>query len=783
MPRLEASVTTAICTQLQNLGWQIDERKPDCTVFQQRAKTPDQQKALKGNKPDFVLYQEGTSTPIGVIEAKKPNDSLDKALNQAEEKYAKPLNAPLIFAYNDTYVATRFLFNEHPLKLDGEDVRQFVDHYTALRFVNEGAEILSAPPQVQYSREQLISIFKKASDLLREAGLQAGLERFGAFSDILFLKIMDEMCELRLHARETPPLDETLRWSHFKELSPKPMHKYINEYVWPKMNEKYGDIFGKQLPIESPEILDDIVQELSKLNLTGSDTDVKGDAFEYFLKNAYQGVSINDLGEYFTPRNIVRTMVSMIDPKYGEKIYDPFCGTGGFLIESFKYIRIRTKLTPTIERTLKEETVYGSELTTNARIAKMNMILFGDGHSNIWKRDSFAHKEEEKYDIVITNPPYSQKTRYGDQYSTSPHDADAVAMAHCFDALNETGRAAVLVKEDFLSEGGDVGRIREYIMRNAKNFSVVSLPRKLFLPYTPTKTSVVYFEKAGKRISAFFYVVRNVGHALTGRKKSIKANDLPNVLDAFNEGKKAMEIDSCIAEMKTIAERQYSLWPYDYMEVVPASPYPMEYLGKYIEESGESVKPSESPEEEFVILGVSNKLGVFENETLLGEQIKQKYIQVHAGDLVYNPHRVNVGSIGLVTEDFDGGYMSGIYVVFRSKEKKVPPEYIHSLLKSQPYKRVIEAYDTKHGAVRANLTYDDLCRIRIPILPDSELKKFMKKQEEIAEMREALKQKESSALDYLTSITSEEDENPYHLEDFNAVIQRASLGSEVDDRT
>ena len=296
--------------------------------------------------PDFVLYEQGSSNPIAVIEAKRPGESLAKALDQANQLYAKPLNAPLVFAYNDTFVATNYLHNDRPLKIDGEDVRQFVDHYTSLRFVNEGPEILSAPQHLQVSREQLIRIFKTQANYLREAGLQAGLERFSAFSDILFLKLMDELCQIQEHAGHSPPpFPSHLRWSEFENKNPEKRIEYVRDVVWEGMNDRYGDIFGHAFPITSPVIFDDIVKGLSKLNFTGTDADIKGDAFEYFLKNAYQGIKIKDLGEYFTPRNIVRTMVSMIDPKIGEKIYDPFCGTGGFLIEAFRYILLRTKLT------------------------------------------------------------------------------------------------------------------------------------------------------------------------------------------------------------------------------------------------------------------------------------------------------------------------------------------------------------------------------------------------------------------------------------------------------
>ena len=764
--RLEASVTHSILTQLENLGWVVDEMNTECNVFQQRPKTEAERKRLRGKAPDFVLYQRGTNTPIGVIEAKRPNQYLTKALDEAEEKYAEPLDAPLIFAYNDTYVATRYLRNGRPLKIDGEDVRQFVDHYTALRFIQEGSEILSAPPHIQYSREQLITIFKRASNLLREAGLEAGLERFGAFSDLLFLKIMDEVCELRLHAGEKPPLPSHIRWSHFQRMPVIERHAYLKDFVWKTMNEQYGSIVSDTFPIDSPEILDDIIKELSHLNLLSADTDVKGDAFEYFLKNAYQGISIKDLGEYFTPRNIVRTMVSMVNPRLGEKIYDPFCGTGGFLIESFKYLRLRMKPDSLLEDKLRNHTVYGSEITTNARIAKMNMILFGDGHSNILKEDSFAHPKRGQFDIVLTNPPYSQKTRYGTLYPTQPSDGDAVCVIHCFDSLNDGGRAAILTKEDFLSDSGDIGRVREYILERAKNFSVVSLPRKLFIPYTPTKTNIIYFEKAGKREAAYFYVVKKVGHTLTTRKKSIPENDLPTMLDAFNGRQTSREIDSYIIDNSIIRAHDNSLWVYDYIELAPESSFPMEPLGKYIEETGEIVTPSDSPGEEFVILGVNNRQGIVENDIQLGEEIKQRYKKVSTGDIVYNPHRVNVGSIGLVTEEYDGGYVSNIYVVFRPKNPElIPPGYIVWLLKSHLYRQIIQAYDTKHGAVRANLTYDQLCRIRIPILQEREREEFQTKQRELMTLKRDMQDKERAMTVYLKEITSDE-VNPKRLGDF-----------------
>ena len=747
VPRLEASVVYSICTQLDNLGWIVDEKDAHNNVTQQRPKTETEKDKLRkanGNLkfPDFVLYEKNSTNPIAIIEAKRPGESLAKALVQARDRYAKPLGAPLIFAYNDTFVATNYLHNERPLKIDGEDIRQFIDHYTSLRFINEGPEILSAPQHVQVSREELIRIFKRQANYLREAGLQAGLERFGAFSDVLFLKLMDELSQIREHAGGDTIFPKHLRWSEFQDKNPVQRIEYVRDVVWRGMNERYGEIFGHAFPITSPEIFDDIVKDLSKLNFTGTDVDIKGDAFEYFLKNAYQGIKIKDLGEYFTPRNIVRTMVSMVDPKIGEKIYDPFCGTGGFLIEAFRYIALRSKLTKETSNILKCHTIYGSEITVTARVARMNMILYGDGHSNVVQQDSFANPNEGKFDIILTNPPYSQKTRHGNLYAIPSQNGDVVAMQHCLDSLAPNGRAAILVKEDFLTEGGDIGKVRDVILNSAKSFSIVSLPRRLFEPYTPTKTSIIYLEKAGTRNKTFFYVVRNVGHTFGARRRSLPENDLPEVMSVFNKDEEGQDllIDCAIIPNDAIKQVNNSLWIYDYVDVVPQRAKGLASLGKYIDPSGLRFKPSDREDEMFRVLGVSNTNGVFLNEESYGREIKQSYIKVNEGDLVYNPHRVNVGSLGLVSKELDGGIVSGIYVVFRPKDaEKLPPEYLLRLLKSKIYLYIIGSYDTKYGAVRANLNWEQLCRLKIPIPDKQQIEEFNRKQAQYDELKKNMR--------------------------------------------
>ena len=187
-PPLEAHTRTQIDWRLRNLGWILDQSNPNCNVFQEQAKTEEQNRKFHGKKPDYVLYDSGTDIPIAIIEAKSPNGELDNAVDQAVRRYANPLNVPLVFVYNEIFVAGLHVYQSRPLKIDGEQLQDFVDQATALRFINEGAEILSAPKDINFSRDELIAIFKNVNNLLRKDGLRDGFERFSAFSEILFLK-------------------------------------------------------------------------------------------------------------------------------------------------------------------------------------------------------------------------------------------------------------------------------------------------------------------------------------------------------------------------------------------------------------------------------------------------------------------------------------------------------------------------------------------------------------------------------------------------------------------
>ncbi len=729
----EAHTRSQIHTRLANLGWVIDELDPDCNVFQERAKTNFQNQLFEGKRPDYVLYESGTDIPLAVIEAKKPGGDLDRAMEQAIERYAKPLQAPLAFAFNDTFVISKHVLQNRPLKINGEELQDFIDQLTAIRFMNEGSEILSSPRGLTVSRSELIDIFKDINKRLRKDGLREGYERFSAVAEVLFLKLVDESELLREHKGDQRQFDESFLWSNFTQKfhnDDAALYRFVADSVWRNLQNRFGDIFNAPFSIKKGTTLRALIDLVDPINLTAMDSDVKGDAFEFFLKTVTNGNK--DLGEYFTPRHVVRTVVNIVKPKHGDVLYDPFCGTGGFLLEAFKYLSLRSnaKNAETMNW-IRTKALHGREITSTARITRMNMILFGDGHTNITQMDSLENPIRDKYDIVVSNIPYSQKTDSGSLYPIPTDNGDAICMQHIWLSLKDGGRAAVIVPETFLYSGGVIGKTRELIVKSASKLSVFSLPRGVFMPYTPTKTNILYFEKGDKQFSnSFFFVIHNDGFELNTKRKPIDGeSDIKRLLSEL-DAPTAIDGQAIIVDRDTIkSAKAWNLRPFLYMEDVPRiSGCSLTLDDTILDEITLKIDPGDCPDKDWDLITVSQN-GIFLGDRFKGSEATQKYKQVKAGDIVYNPYRVNIGSIGVVPNCFDGALTSPAYVVARVKNPAFSPEYIVSVLKHPRYLRVIMNYSL--SSARASLPFDELTRIVIPAPTQDDVPRLQELQREI----------------------------------------------------
>ena len=744
---LEAETRVLIDRSLENLGWKLSGK--DQNVYYEQPRSEAEKKKLGGKRPDYVLYSKDSDKPLIVIEAKKKGVRLDSALEQGIQ-YAKAIEAPLVFATDGVFCEAFHTVANRPPILNGEEVDEFIREALALRYLTS-YEVNTVSPKVQYDRKELIRIFDEANNMLRGEGLRAGIERFGEFANILFLKLISESEQIKRESGIPTKFDVACSWDSIKQIPISTRIEYINKTVYDKLNALYDTDIFTPLQIRDASILKEIMDKLDPLMLTDVDSDVKGDAFEYFLKASTS--TKNDLGEYFTPRHIVKTMVRLVNPQIGEKIYDPFCGTGGFLIESFRYIHNNMARTDANMKTLRESTVYGNEITNTARITKMNMILAGDGHSNIEMMDSLANPVDgtetytdengvlhhRGFDIVLANMPYSQKTKHGSLYDLPSTNGDSICVQHCMKAINsaaENGRMALVVPEGFLFRK-DLAKTREYLLDHCQLQSIISLPQGVFLPYTGVKTDIIYATKVNKKIKAsekkmdfWYFDVKSDGYTLDNHRRKL---DTPSDLTKYEEYRKLdpdqasdmMKVGFEVIPFDKVRMNSHILVGSRYREKNNASKYSISSFAD-IATLTRGVNYQKAQQTTFK---TNNIILPADNITLSGELLVTKEIYVDdsvalaeekrlkANDIficMSSGSKEHVGKVAFIDKDtnyYAGGFMG----IIRTNSHKCLPQYLYYyLLASSEYREEIKLLT--QGANINNIS-STINSIKIPLPP------------------------------------------------------------------
>ena len=521
---IEADVRIQIDQSLKSKGWILKAGDVGRNVFVEQS-VKDRlsnaaSRSLGQKSPDYTLFD--GAVPIAIVEAKKPSvTDLGSALDQARD-YAQRINVQLVFATNGFTLKSQFLGNGLPLYLNGVEVTEFLQLDVLRRFHAEvNNEVFTVPKEVVTSREQLIELFAELNDDLRSGeGLQAGIPRFTEFANVLFLKLLSEKGDREI-------------WRELLRLRGDDVLGYLNNVAMDRLRESYGGEVITQTAIKNPDTLKKIVNTLNPLQLTDIDEDIKGVAFEHFLQRT---TSQNDLGEYFTPRHIVRFMVRLLNPRYGENVYDPFCGTGGFLTEAFRHVGQQSGLTHDAMQKLNHDTVFGGEITSTARIAKMNMILFGDGHSGVQQQDSLRTHRNGLYDNVLSNIPFSQKLpdEVLDIVGDNVKDGDEACAMRCFKSLKNGGSMAIVVPEGLLVNRSS-RKFLQYLLQNSRVRMLVRLPRGCFAPYTDAKTGILYLTDKGISKTDWFYRATVENDGFDNKRNPVKGiNDLDRILFSFD---------------------------------------------------------------------------------------------------------------------------------------------------------------------------------------------------------------------------------------------------------
>lgn len=699
MSVIERDIETLLDTIISNLGWIDDINSPNRTIYKQQAKTAEQNKALGRKAPDYVFYQDKSTQPLIVLEVKRPGKDLVAALRQGED-YANIIKAPIVIVTDGVFFRTKYMPNGLPLKYNGEEVKELITQERALEFINQKTnEINTLSIRTIKSRAEMIKVFEESNDLLRTEGIEAGLPRFSEFVNILFLKLISELAEIGEKPHNIIPTE--YRWNYFKSMKGNLLLNYVNDTVMDYYQKKYDEeSLFEPLNISNPITLEEIIKKLDTLKLVDINEDIKGEAFEHFLKSYATGE--NDLGQYFTPRHIVKFMVNILNPHFGETIYDPFCGTGGMLIESYKHIKRGIKEDEKILDVLQNQTIYGSEITRTARITKMNMILMGDGHSNIVKEDSLKDPKGSKFDIVITNQPFAQKTEHGNSYPIPSNLGNSICIQKSVLSLEKGGRAALIVQEGVLFDKKYL-KVREWLFKNIKVRYVISLPQGVFLPYTNAKTSIIFLEdKENPTIDndeVFFVEIRNDGYTLNNYRDEIEGeSDLDKFIeiksDLNNMDKKELFENNIVkVRYEEIKNNSFNLIGKRYkakQDIV--SKYNLVKLASLCTlvkrgPFGSAVKKSLYVDEGIKVYTQKN---VIEDNYHIGDYyITEEYFNESLSEFEIEKNDVlmtcagTLGKLSLVPEEYEKGIINSVLTIFRPDTDKVLPYYLLILMRSE----------------------------------------------------------------------------------------------------
>ena len=371
-----------------------------------------------------------------------------------------------------------------------------------------------------------------------------------------------------------------------------------------QLPELFREIFADAfLPYRSPETLGLFLKEIDYFDY--SHPEELGNAYEYLLLiMASQG----DAGQFRTPRNIIDFIVDVVNPTKDDKILDPACGTGGFLVSSYKRIlqqhdgkddpeKKEKPLTPD-ERKKLMDNIEGYDIDPGmARIARVNMYLHRFKNPRIHRYDTLSSDERwrDKFSVILANPPFMSPRggiRPHDRFSIKSSRSEVLFVDYIMSHLRPNGRAGIIVPEGIIFQSSTAYKeLREKLIKDGL-YAVVSLPGGVFQPYSGVKTSILLFnnEVARQRNKILFVKVENDGFALGATRQPIDKDDLPVALDILNKwltGEKSNSKLSLYVEKTKIAEDgEYNLSGDRYRETVDYSnvKWPMVELSEIFEE-------------------------------------------------------------------------------------------------------------------------------------------------------------------------------------------------------
>ena len=357
----------------------------------------------------------------------------------------------------------------------------------------------------------------------KDAGLNGDLDRLPQLSWILFLKCYDDL-EIRREedAKATrqkykPIIPPPYRWRDWASnenegATGEDLIKFVNDGLLPalrglsgsderlKVAEVFKETYSRML---SGYLLRDVVNLVDGIHFQSKDEIFTlAHLYESMLKEMRDAAG--DSGEFYTPRPVVKLIVDRTKPRLGETVLDPACGTGGFLVEAYEYLKPLAKNSKD-QIKLQSETLYGVEKKPLPYLlGTMNLLLHGVENPNIRRDNALKNPlneigEKDRFDVIVTNPPFGGEEEAGIQLnfpeSLRASETALLFMQFVMRSLKHGGRCGVVVPNGFLFGDGVSARIKEQLLRNFDLHTIVRLPNGVFAPYTSIQTNLLFFAR------------------------------------------------------------------------------------------------------------------------------------------------------------------------------------------------------------------------------------------------------------------------------------------------
>jgi type I restriction enzyme M protein len=657
----------------------------------------------------------------------------------------------------------------------------------------------------QSTAQQLGSIIKSCRDIMRkDKGLNGDLDRLPMLTWIMFLKFLDDLESIRAEEaklsgkRFRPAIEAPYRWRDWaanpQGVTGSELINFINQDEAMRPDGKRGDgLFAYLRSLHSANgdrrdviakvfhgtfnrmtngyLLRDVINKINGIHFTSKDEiHTLGVLYESMLREMRDAAG--DSGEFYTPRPVVKFVVSVMDPRLGEVILDPAAGTGGFLVEAFTHLQQQSKTADDFKQ-LHGSTLLGIEpKPLPYLLCQMNLLLHGLESPAIDPENALRFPlreigDKDRVDIIMTNPPFGGEEERG-ILSNFPQDMQTAETALLFLQLimrklrrvdqgtSKGGRAAVVMPDGILSQEGVAARVREELVTKYNLHTVVRLPRGVFEPYTKSSTSILFFDTGVPREFTWYYEVRmrsdikaysttqpfrfeelipctqwwtnrdesevawktthkeigNAGYSLNFRN--------PRTAGAYkfrNPGEIARSTQSTLDSFLTTSKKFSSCWESLHKVIAKEGwrSVPFSQIAKQIERDEEVRVDKEYP-----VLAMSwYAKGLYVKHTKKGSDIKaQRIYKVCDGDFVYNRLFAWKGSFAEAGKEHEGCFVSNEFPCFLVDREYLVPGFLWAYFAQPALWELIEALSTGTTSTsRLRLKESKLSQFLIPLPP------------------------------------------------------------------